>query len=168
MIKFHLTAVVGPMASGKSTELLRRYQRSVLGGNPALIFRSSADTRPFIARGHPPIPALPETALQEATSDHPWLIDEVQFIEFLPSLLRVRCQEPLRVAVFGLDLDAEGRPFPVTAELLAMADEVVKLTAVCTVCGADAPMTQRTKPGVSVGDLDAYQPRCRGHWRATP
>jgi thymidine kinase len=79
-----------------------------------------------------------------------------------------------RVIVAGLDLDFRGEPFGPMPALLALADEVLKLTAVCTICGNPATRSQRLingKPAtegplVLVGGLESYEPRCREHFVA--
>ena len=76
----------------------------------------------------------------------------------------------MRVIVAGLDCDFRGNPFPNVANLLAMAESVTKLTAICVTCGDDATKTQRiingkpakyTDPTILVGEKESYEPRCR-------
>ena len=100
-------------------------------------------------------------------------IDEAQF--FAPSITEVAnglAERGLRVMVAGLDLDFRGEPFGAMPELLCRADEVVKLHAICVVCGEPATRTQRLVNGsparyddpiILVGAQEAYEARCREH-----
>jgi thymidine kinase len=98
-------------------------------------------------------------------------IDEIQFLDpEIVSMCDEWANEGIRVIVAGLDTDFRGEPFPVSAALLAKAEFVTKLTAVCVKCGAPATMTQRIvngvpasydEPIVKVGAAEAYEPRCR-------
>jgi thymidine kinase len=75
----------------------------------------------------------------------------------------------VRITASALDMDWQGRPFPMTAALAAMADEVVKLRAHCSVCGRPATKTlKRSAEGglVDLGGADKYEPRCNVHWHA--
>ncbi len=104
------------------------------------------------------------------------IIDEVQFyidcqVEFV-EMVRQFAAEGRIVILAGLNLDFKGEPFGPMAVLMAIADQVNKLTAVCSECGADAPYTQRLTNGepapfdselIVVGSDDAYTSRCRRH-----
>jgi len=77
----------------------------------------------------------------------------------------------LRVIVAGLDLDYRGEPFGPMPQLLALADKVKKLSAICTICGDDATRSQRLVPStelVEVGAGDKYAARCRAHHSIDP
>jgi thymidine kinase len=102
-------------------------------------------------------------------------IDEVQFFE--PEMINTIERNILfkRVIVSGLDMDFRKKPFGIMPELLAMAKEVLKLTAVCQVCGKDAMYTQRLLNGkpasltgqtVIVGGTEQYEARCAKCWQA--
>ena len=88
-----------------------------------------------------------------------WLGREIR------ELLRARASDPVRVIVAGLDLDFAENPFSIMPGLMALADSVEKLSAVCMTCGADeAHLSQRlsaTEEQIAIGDADAYQVRCR-------
>lgn len=96
--------------------------------------------------------------------------DEAQFFE--PADLQSRARALLRrgktVIVAGLDMDATGNVFSSgVVALMAEADEVLKLKAVCTKCGVDAGMTAKTAGGlerVEIGGQEKYEARCREHW----
>lgn len=101
------------------------------------------------------------------------LLDEAQF--FGPDLTALALEladEGVRVILAGLDLDFRAEPFGVIPELLARAESVEKLTAICTVCGAPATRSQRLiggqparfdDPVVLVGAQESYEARCRLH-----
>ena len=102
-------------------------------------------------------------------------IDEAQFFDDgLPEIAELLAAEGRSVLISGLDQDFLGRPFNAMPTLLALADQVTKLTAICTVCGADATRTQRIVGGrpaaaddplIVVGGMndDRYEARCRAH-----
>jgi thymidine kinase len=102
-------------------------------------------------------------------------IDEAQFFDDgLPEIAELLAAEGRSVLISGLDQDFLGRPFNSIPTLLALADQVTKLTAICTVCGADATRTQRLVGGrpaaaddplIVVGGMndDRYEARCRAH-----
>ena len=80
-------------------------------------------------------------------------------------------REGVNFVVSGLDQDSRGVPFETTARCLALADEVIKIKAFCTVCGLDAGKTQRLRATkmserVKVGGAETYEPRCNEHWEA--
>lgn len=99
------------------------------------------------------------------------IIDEVQFFdEDVLEISRSLADQGLRVICAGLDCDFRGNPFPVVANLLAMAESITKLTAICVCCGNEATMTQRiingkparySDPTILVGEKESYEPRCR-------
>jgi thymidine kinase len=98
-------------------------------------------------------------------------VDEVQFLDkdiiYLAQKLALK---GIRVILGGLDTDFRGEPFPITASLMTIAEDVLKLTAICVVCGSPATKTQRiingkpahySDPIIKVGAAEAYEPRCR-------
>ena len=107
-------------------------------------------------------------------------IDEAQFFDDgLPAIAELLAAEGRSVIVSGLDQDFLGRPFASMPTLLAIADEVTKLSAICTVCGSNATRTQRMVSGrpaaaddplIVVGGLDddRYEARCRAHHVVAP
>jgi thymidine kinase len=97
------------------------------------------------------------------------IIDEAQFCEgewiagALWNLLQRRKHASLQILVGGLDMKADGLPFGSMPALMAMANRVIKLPAVCSACGADAHFSQRLVDSTStvlIGDIDKYEPRC--------
>jgi len=168
------------MFSGKSEELIRRVKRAVIARRNVQVFKPIIDDRfgvqvvrshdgdSFVA--HPvhsseEIPALlsPDTTVVG--------IDEVQFFDpNIVSVVRALVADGRRVICAGLDLDFRGEPFGPVPMLLALAERVDKLEAICVVCGESATRTQRIVNGVPayyedpiivVGAQEAYEARCR-------
>lgn len=183
-----LEVITGPMFAGKTTELLRRIALARLAGLNVAVFRPATDTRSpacmITARGGARVDAVPcasasdMLASVEATTSVV-AIDEAQFFdEELESVVPRLLQLGQRVIVAGLDLDFAGRPFGPMPRLLALADRVDKLTAVCMRCHAfGATRTQRLVDGAPASGntpvivVDAgeetvtYQARCRPCYR---
>ncbi|MFP5492903.1 MAG: thymidine kinase, partial [Bacteriovoracia bacterium] len=96
-------------------------------------------------------------------------IDEIQFFdEAIVTVVTKLAARGCRVICAGLDLDYRAQPFGPIPQLLAIADEVTKIHAICTVCGSPAVRSQRlskSKEQVLLGETDAYEARCRGHYQ---
>lgn len=178
--KGSLEVVCGSMFSGKSEELIRRIRRVEFAQQKVQVFKHSLDTRKTIAHinahsgySYPAIAAenaavirqflLPETRVVA--------IDEIQFFDAsIVTLCMELVAQKKRIITAGLDLDFRGLPFGCMPDLLARADTVTKLTAVCNSCGADAYCTQRLVDGkpadfndplILIGAQECYQARCR-------
>ncbi len=177
-----LEVVCGPMFSGKSEELIRRLRRAKIAKQRVVVFKPALDTRYATER----IVSHNGMALDAYATDNPQDIlthaiqhgtdvvgiDEVQF--FPSGIISVICQLVAlgkQVIVGGLDLDFRGVPFGAMPTLLAIADEITKLQAICTKCGCDAHFTQRlvngkpakfNDPIILVGAQETYQASCRG------
>lgn len=169
------------MFSGKSTELLRRVRRSQRARVPVVLFKPALDTRSATVRSHD---GLEVDAVAVATASQVLeaqrlippgglvAVDEAQFLEGLVPVAQQLLLAGYSVVVAGLDLDYRGMPFGDMPVLLALADEVVKLSAVCVKCGRDATRTQRLVGGepaglgelVVIGGADSYEPRCLACW----
>lgn len=164
--------IIGCMSAGKSSELIRRVERARLAYLPTVIFRPSMDTRSkadFVEsrnglQSQAVVVSNPKDMLKYSSQAVVIGIDEVQFferdvIEVVQTLLRQR----KKIIASGLDLDYRGKPFGPVPELLALADRVDKLMAVCRKCGSDfACRTQRTVQSneqILVGDSE-YEARC--------
>lgn len=175
-----LEVVVGGMFAGKSTEVQRRGRRYELAKKDVLYIKPRLDDRyaeneSVTHDGHRVTAMNIEVddviiaVGNVATSYDVFVFDEVQFfnkkvIAMVQALLR---QEKI-VICGGLDMDFLGQPFPITAHLMAMAEEVVKLHAVCVHCGDNAYVSQRLsedKSTVVVGN--DYQPLCRKCYNKT-
>ncbi|MGO1926420.1 MAG: thymidine kinase [Brachybacterium tyrofermentans] len=178
-----LHVIAGPMFAGKTEELLRRVHRAELAGLRVEVFGHRLDDRGGQDRLSTHIGrTVPARMLQNAqelrdavTGERPDLvaIDEAQF--FGPSI--VEAVEEILVAgiqveVAGLCVTYDGSPFEPIPSLMAQAEEVVKLTAVCTVCGADAAFHIRLldsdadalqATAEQIGGTELYQARCRAH-----
>lgn len=166
----------GPMFSRKTEELLVELHRFQLARRNVVLFKHSIDIRyerdQAVSHDGRKMGAIstsdPADLLEKGKGFDVIGIDEAQFF----SIKIVDAVEELadmgkRVVVAGLDKDYLGRPFGPMPQLLAIADEVVKLQAVCTVCGAPATFTVRKVREVSdlivVGGSEIYEPRCRDH-----
>ena len=185
-----IEVVCGPMFSGKTEELLRRIRRSQIAAQPTIIFKPATDTRyqkdhvtshdanalPSVTVGSSQANALPSVTVgsSQAILDHlksqsrPFTvvgIDEAQFFdEGLPALCVELADNGVRVIAAGLDLDFKGIPFGIMPELLALAEEVTKLHAVCMETGRPAHFSHRIAGGestVEIGEKDRYIPLTR-------
>ena len=179
--KGKLEVICGPMFSGKSEELIRRLRRAKIAKQHVAVFKPALDDRytieHIVSHDGNKINAYPiddvqtiATHAQENTIDVVG-IDEVQF--FTNDIIPVICtliEQGKRVIVAGLDLDFRGIPFGPLPILLAIADCVTKLKAICTACGHDAHFTQRlvdekpakhNDPIILVGAQESCQARCR-------
>ena len=176
-----LEVICGPMFSGKSEELIRRLRRAIIARQTVLTFKPIIDDRyakkKVQSHDGSTINALPvenPKAILEQIHGHNSSvigIDEVQFFD--NNVIGVICtliDEGKRVIVSGLDLDFRCMPFGPMPMLLAIADKVIKLSAICTQCTAEAHFTQRlidkkpasfNDPIVLIGAQDSYEARCR-------
>ena len=176
-----LEVICGSMFSGKSEELIRRLKRAELAKLTVMAFKHTLDnsrTKTEYVASHDGnvIKAVSVTHALEiknaVTEDTRVIgIDEVQF--FSQEIITIICDlinQEKRVIVAGLDLDFRGIPFGCMPQLMAIADEVTKLKAICMQCGKDAHFTQRlingtpahtNDPIVFIGAQEAYQARCR-------
>lgn len=186
VLKGTLEVICGSMFSGKSEELIRRIRRAEFAQQPVQVFKHSLDTRKTVAHinahsGH----QYPATAAENAQAIKNFLlpetyivaIDEIQFFDanIIPVCMELVLLKK-RVIIAGLDLDFRGLPFGKMPDLLALADSVTKLKAVCNLCGADAHHTQRlvggkpadfNDPLIHIGAEDCYQARCRNCFKIT-
>lgn len=181
-----LQVVCGPMFAGKSEELLRRVRRAQLAGLAVEVVNHSWDERHGAGRvaSHAGV-STPSRAASDVRSFELLLegrtpdllaIDEAQFFgEGLVPVVEALVLAGTTVVVAGLCVTFDGRPFEPLPSLMAIADDVTKLTAVCAVCGRDAPFHVRTAAGEvgdatvpateHVGGTETYEARCRLHLR---
>lgn len=170
--------VCGPMFSGKTEELIRRVKRAQIAKQRVQIFKPAMDTRyseeEVVSHSSLTIKAEPvETAVDILVrlkdSTRVVAIDEIQFFdEAIVTVVTKLAARGCRVICAGLDLDYRAQPFGPIPQLLAIADEVTKIHAICTVCGSPAVRSQRlskSKEQVLLGETDAYEARCRGHYQ---
>jgi len=176
VMKGRIEVVCGPMFSGKSEELLRRIHRVQLANKPHLLFKPSVDDRyskneVVSHKGNRNGCVVIDTAGEILAYPRVSVIgiDEAQFLSGdLVGVAETLAQEGVRVILACLDTDYLGKPFGQMGNLMAVADEVVKLKAVCMQCGADAGKSQRlteTSEQVAVGGSDHYEARCRSCWK---
>lgn len=175
-----IEVVVGPMFAGKSEELIRRLRRLDYAHKTYLVFKPKIDDRyskdEVVSHLKNKAKAIPikegKEILSYVKEDTEVVgIDEVQFFDkSIIDVCETLANRGIRVIAAGLDTDFRGEPFPISASLLARAEFVTKLTAICVKCGAPATMTQRivngvpaskTDPVVLVGGIESYEPRCR-------
>ncbi|MCC6978725.1 MAG: thymidine kinase [Candidatus Melainabacteria bacterium] len=169
---YRFEMIVGCMRSGKSSELIRRIERARLAYLPTIIVRPATDTRSKpnqieSRNGLQSRAIVVETARDILKySSHAVVIgmDECQFFSSdVPDVVQALLRQKKKIIASGLDLDYRGKPFGPIPELLAMADRVDKLLAVCRKCGSDfACRTQRmvnSNEQILVGDAQ-YEARC--------
>jgi len=174
-----IEVVAGPMFSGKSEELIRRVTRAMIARQRVQVFKPAIDDRyEAVAVASHAGRTLKAAAVADAAAMRDRLddasqviaVDEAQFFDgaLTPFLLEL-ADTSRRVIVAGLDLDFRGVPFGPMPELLAHAEVVEKLTAICR-CGKAATRTQRliggrpaheSDPVILVGAAESYEPRCR-------
>ncbi|SDW40426.1 thymidine kinase [Marininema mesophilum] len=172
--------ICGGMFSGKSEELIRRIRRARIARQNVAVFKPIIDDRYRLdaITSHNGIHAEAKTVSQatevlvQLTSDIDVVaIDEVQFLdEKVVEVAQSLANQGTRVICAGLDQDFRGRPFGPTPALLAVAEYVTKLQAICIQCGGAASRTQRLLhdspadvegPVIQVGASEQYEARCR-------
>ena len=169
-----LEVITGGMFSGKSEELVRRLRRALIARQKVQVFKPRTDTRNdesrLVTRDNRALAALTvASAIELREKLEPKVqvvgIDEAQFFdESLVGLVTELADNGVRVIVAGLDQDYLRNPFGPMPEILALAELVDKVHAVCVRCGGLAHYSQRTAGGsdqVQVGDTEAYEARCR-------
>jgi thymidine kinase len=170
----HIEAISGGMFSGKSEELVRRLRRAIIAGQSVQVFKPVADTRHgpcrLVTRDKRELEAVSVACSCELKAKLlPEVqvvgIDEAQFFdEGLIGLVSELADSGLRVVVAGLDLDYLRRPFGPMPQILAIAEYVDKMHAVCIRCGAPAHYSQRISGNgeqLLIGDTETYEARCR-------
>ena len=174
--------IVGGMYGGKSEELIRRLRRAVIAKQSVVCFKPAIDTRyhetDVASHAGAAFPAIPvsdiHTMYATATAANAVVvgIDEVQFFDDgIVEVIRTLAGNGMRVIAAGLDLDYRGVPFGPMPHLLAEAEEIMKVHAVCTVCGRDASRSQRLTRDtdtIVIGGAESYEARCRSHWTPYP
>lgn len=178
----HIELICGSMFSGKSEELIRRVKRAQIARQDVRVFTHAIDTRfgaaKVAAHSGADLDARPirhATEILDALDDNVDVvaIDEAQFFDWaIADVVNTLAQRGIRVIIAGLDTDFRGEPFGPMPVLLAQAEKVEKLNAICMVCGGEASRTQRLVNGqpahyddplVVVGANEMYEARCRHH-----
>ncbi len=177
-----IEVVCGSMFSGKTEELIRRLRRATIARQKVQVFKPAIDNRYVVekVKSHAgmDIDARPITQsaeiLRSLDPDTTVVgVDEAQFLdpEIVP-IVRALADRGVRVIIAGLDQDFSGEPFGSMPMLMAFAERVDKLQAICMVCGEPATRTQRLvngkparydDPVVIVGAAEMYEARCRQH-----
>lgn len=175
-----IEVIVGPMYSGKSEELIRRVRRANIAKQKVQVFKHSVDDRyskaDVVSHCGNKVEAIPvkdsAELLEKLEKDTKVVaIDEVQFFENgITHTIEELAERDIRVICAGLDMDFRGEPFGPIPRLVAVAEKVDKINAICLVCGNPATRTQRlingkpakySDPIVLVGAQDSYEARCR-------
>ena len=176
-----IEVICGSMFCGKTEELIRRVRRAIIARQKVAVFKPKIDDRYGIQH----ITSHTGQTVEAVAVSHPGeilelangtstvvAIDEAQFFadEIVPVAQQLADDYGIRVIIAGLDTDFRGQPFGAMPHLLSIAEEVVKLHAICVVCGGDASRTQRLVNGVPaalddpiilVGAQESYEARCR-------
>ena len=172
--------ICGSMFSGKTEELIRRVRRVQIARQKVQVFKPSLDDRYALEKvtSHngmgldATLITEPREILDLVEPDTAVVaIDEVQFFDWtIAEVCNTLAEEGKRVIVTGLDMDFRGEPFGPMPLLMAEAERVDKLSAICVVCGAPASRTQRLidgqpasydDPVIMVGASEVYEARCR-------
>ena len=172
--------ICGPMFAGKSEELIRRIKRMEYAKKKIVVFKPLIDNRysenevvSHNKRKTTCYNLKHSSEVEKYITEDLYAVafDEVQFMdEGILKVIDDLANRGLRVICAGLDNDFRGEPFSIMPQLLCMAEYVTKLTAICTVCGANATKTQRVVNGepayyedpiIIIGASESYEPRCR-------
>lgn len=183
-----IEVISGSMYAGKTEELLRRIKRIEYAKKSVIVFKPKIDNRyseeEIVSHNHTKVKSVNVTSssdirkyLAKVTKPYAIAIDEVQFLDRgVIDVCEEMADKGIRVIVAGLDKDFRGEPFGVMPDLLARAEYVTKLAAICQVCGAPATRTQRiingrpakySDPIILVGAQEQYEARCR-HCHVVP
>ncbi|MFZ5624830.1 MAG: thymidine kinase [Gemmatimonadota bacterium] len=176
-----IEVIAGVMFSGKSEELIRRVRRAVIARRQVQVFKSHLDARYaglYHVSSHNgtaieavPVDTSAEIFRQIRPTTDTVAVDEAQFLD--PGIVDVAttlADRGVRVILAGTDTDFRGEPFGPMAHLMAIAEEVDKLSAICVVCGEPAHRNQRLvdgrparydSPTIMVGGSESYEARCR-------
>ena len=175
-----IEAITGSMYAGKTEELLRRIKRIEYAKKTVYVFKPKIDDRysanEVISHDYSRTDSIVISKAEEIyshleTKPYAIAIDEAQFFdEDLIVVCENLADQGIRVIVAGLDCNFRGEPFGIMPKLLARAEYVTKLNAICQVCGAPATRTQRlingkpahyNDPEILVGAKEQYEARCR-------
>ena len=176
-----IEVIAGVMFSGKSEELQRRVRRATIARKRVQVFKSHLDNRYaglYHVSSHDgrtmeavPVDSSRQIGLRLDPTAHVIAIDEAQFLDAgVVDLATSLAERGRRVIVAGTDTDFRGEPFGAMPQLMAVAELVDKLHAICVLCGAPASRNQRLidgrparydSPVIMVGAADSYEARCR-------
>lgn len=169
-----IEVITGSMFSGKTEELIRRVKRALFARQRVQAFKPRIDDRydPTRIVSHEAVSVdavavASSSSVEERVAEetHVVAIDEAQFFDRgIVDVCESLASRGVRVIAAGLDQDYMGRPFPPMPDLMAIAEQVTKVHAVCAVCGNTASRSQRLIPEgstVLVGGTECYEARCR-------
>ena len=176
-----IEVIAGVMFSGKSEELMRRVRRALIARKRVQVFKSHLDRRYaglYKVSSHDgrtieavPVDSAEQISLRVDPMAQVVAIDEAQFLDAgIVPLVTSLAERGRRVVVAGTDTDFRGEPFGAMPQLMAVAEVVSKLHAICVLCGQPASRNQRLidgrpapydSPTIMVGAADAYEARCR-------
>ena len=175
-----IEVICGSMFSGKTEELIRRLKRARIANLSVEIFKPAMDTRydeqNIVSHDESKILSTPVESSQQILVLGQGVevvgIDEAQFFDLeLPNVCDQLAQTGIRVIVAGLDMTYQGQPFGPIPDLLAQAEYITKLHAICVQCGNIATHSFRKssdKSTVLLGEKDLYEPRCRYCYHNVP
>lgn len=168
-----IEVICGSMFSGKTEELIRRLKRAKIANLRVEIFKPSIDVRydenNVVSHDSNTIQSTPiensQNILLLSQDVDVVGIDEAQFFDAeILNVCEILATKGMRVIVAGLDMDYKGKPFGAMPQLLAIADYITKLHAICVQCGHIANLSYRktaAQQQVLLGEKDIYEPRCR-------
>ncbi|WP_025763097.1 thymidine kinase [Dyadobacter tibetensis] len=168
-----IEVICGSMFSGKTEELIRRLNRAKIARQKIMIFKPMMDKRyhheNIVSHNDNSIASIPVERAQDIlrlSADSEVVgLDEAQFFDgSVVDVCNQLANEGKRVIIAGLDMDYLGQPFGSMPQLMALAEYVTKVHAICMVCGEVASHSYRLSPSVDhilLGETEAYQARCR-------
>ena len=168
-----IEVICGSMFSGKTEELIRRIKRANIAKQRTIIFKPSIDTRyaeeDVVSHDRRSVESIPVDSSQQILLLYGEAsvvgIDEAQFFDDeLPHVCNQLANSGVRVIIAGQDMDFQGKPFGPIPALLASAEYVTKVHAICMRCGKLAQFSHRTVSNdniVMLGETDTYEPLCR-------
>lgn len=177
-----IEVICGSMFSGKTDELIRRLVRATIAKQKVQVFKPAIDIRYAVEKvtshtgsNYAAVPVERASDLRSKLDQETTVvgIDEAQFMDAdIVKVAQELAGRGIRVLIAGLDMDFSGEPFGAMPALMAEAEHVSKLHAICMVCGGEASRTQRLVNGtparyddpiVIVGAAELYEARCRMH-----
>lgn len=171
-----IEVICGSMFSGKTEELIRRLKRARIANQKIQIFKPALDRRydevKVVSHDENAIHSTPvqhsRDILQHVSDEHVVGIDEAQFFDMdLPDVCNELANRGIRVVIAGLDMDFKGKPFGPMPHLLAIAEYVTKVHAICVRSGHLANYSHRIVPGdelVALGEKESYEPLSRAEF----
>lgn len=174
-----IEVICGSMFSGKTEELIRRMKRAQFANQKVEIYKPAVDVRysedEVVSHDSHSIPSTPiysPASMLLLSSDVEVVgIDEAQFFdETIVEVVQTLANRGVRVIIAGLDMDFAGKPFGPMPALMAVAEDVQKVHAICVKCGSPANHSHRLSADeqlVMLGEKDSYEPLCRHCYNAS-